>query len=176
MKKESGFTLLEMVVVIAVIGILSAIAIPNFIAWLSNRRVNSAARQMVSLLQNARIEAARAGANVVVTFDPDGNSVIDGNYEVFVDDGEGTGDADLNGRPDGWGNGTHDAGERTIAADWIPPGVILIDTPPPFGGGAGETRFDSRGMPNQAGPIRLTNSRGHTLIITLSRGGSVRVE
>ena len=42
MRKNSGFTLIELMVVIALIVVLSAIAIPNYIAWLPKYRLNSA--------------------------------------------------------------------------------------------------------------------------------------
>ncbi len=36
MRKDKGFTLLEVIVVIAIIGIMSAIAIPNYMSWVSD--------------------------------------------------------------------------------------------------------------------------------------------
>lgn len=39
MKKEAGFTLIELIVVIAIIGILSAIAVPRFISQTTNARI-----------------------------------------------------------------------------------------------------------------------------------------
>jgi len=66
--KISGLTLMEMMMVIAIIGVLCAIATPNIIKWLPKHRVGSAAREVMATLEYARINAIKANEAVTVSF------------------------------------------------------------------------------------------------------------
>lgn len=72
MKKayQEGLTLVEVMIVIVIIGILSAIAIPNFMSWLPNMRLSEAARELHSLIQEAKTEAIRTSQVQAIVFQP----------------------------------------------------------------------------------------------------------
>jgi len=72
-KKNSGFTLIELLVVIVVIGIFVAIGVPNFLSWLPKYRLKSAARDLYSNMQLAKMTAVKSNTNCSITYstDPD---------------------------------------------------------------------------------------------------------
>ncbi|HEY3301994.1 MAG TPA: GspH/FimT family pseudopilin [Candidatus Binatia bacterium] len=69
-QKVSGFTLIELLVAMGVAGILMGIAVPRFYALLPGIRLASAARQVATDLQLARMRAISQRVPVTVTFTP----------------------------------------------------------------------------------------------------------
>ncbi|GAI18719.1 unnamed protein product, partial [marine sediment metagenome] len=83
MRKNSGFTFLELMVVIGIVGLLAAIAVPNLISRLPKYRVGSAARNVISAVEFARMQAIRENDFVYVNF-------VYGNDTVTVVNSGGT--------------------------------------------------------------------------------------
>ena len=66
-RMASGFTLVETMIVIAVAGILMAIALPNFTTWIASERVRGAANDLYAGLMMARSEAMKRNVQVDVS-------------------------------------------------------------------------------------------------------------
>jgi type IV fimbrial biogenesis protein FimT len=64
-----GFTLIELMVVIALLGIMAALAAPSFASILEGRRLVGSADTLYAALQYARSEAIKQNANVQVDID-----------------------------------------------------------------------------------------------------------
>lgn len=65
--RTAGFTMLELMIVLAIVGIAVAIAIPGISQWAANQRLAASARSVGGALSHARGEAIKTG-NVWIAF------------------------------------------------------------------------------------------------------------
>jgi prepilin-type N-terminal cleavage/methylation domain-containing protein len=70
---DRGFTMLEITVVLMILGILAAIAVPSFLSMLNKSKVSDALAQVRGALQEAQREAIRKSMTCTVTV-PKGNN------------------------------------------------------------------------------------------------------
>ena len=68
-KKNKGFTLLEMITVVIIVGVVAAIAAPNFLGLLNRNRVAQATDQIEAALREAQKIAVRNGKSCSITID-----------------------------------------------------------------------------------------------------------
>ena len=160
--RQAGFTMVELMIVIVVIAILSAIAVPNIISWLPNYRAKAAARDLISNFQKAKMEAVKANKDVIIQFAPGVYAASGqvGSYRIFVDDNPA--------------NGAFDAGERVLAQVTMPKNASLYNTTFP----GNLTGFNPRGLPTSGVATRFALIRNNNSVfyrIALSPAGNVKL-
>ncbi len=90
---SSGLTLLELVTIVCIVGILMAIATPNFMQVITDNRFSTIANRLVTALAYTRSEAIKRGTQVTVKHKGSTAQIWDGGWDVFVDNnGNGTKD------------------------------------------------------------------------------------
>ena len=136
-ERQTGFTLVELMITIAVAAVLLAIALPSFQQSLRSNRVATATNEMIGALSLARSEAIRNNGGGAVCSSANGTA-CGGNWS------------------DGWlawadtnGNGALDAGERVLRYSQGNARLAVTNS-------GGTVSFDSRGRRRAVGDQTLT--------------------
>lgn len=146
-QNQAGFTLLEAVIVVAIAGILSTVAVPSYLNRLPGQRLENAGADVQMTLNAARLEAIKGNTEVTVTFEP--------SNERYVVNRNGT----------------------TIHQDRVPAGVDIKTVYRSGTTISHNTiAFDSRGFPDEDIVITLENTNSDSRVIRLSLTGSTRVD
>ncbi len=169
MKKDTGFSLIELLVTFAVLAISVALAIPSFSELVKNNKVTTTSNNLVRALQLARSEAVKRNTPVTVCRSQDqaqcrtGNGWKDG-WIVFAEDVRTAGNK----------IGTVDESERTSivgvqeALSSVLQLTVFADT----------ITFTPSGRPDAAGDIKVCDDRKgtHGNTVKLNATGRVRLE
>ncbi len=162
LRKNSGFTALELATTIAIVAVIAALVMPPYLRWNRAHRLEGAATNLMADLEMAKVRAIRENAFVVVEFNTD-------SYTIFVDNGAGGGSAA------DWNRN----GSEIVARDRDFPAGVQIDTAslsfPSFNS---KTRFNGRGIPPDiVGPeiVSIANTINSRLI-TINRLGFINIQ
>jgi type IV fimbrial biogenesis protein FimT len=152
---KAGFSLIELMVVMAVIAIIASLTIPSFLRWRTDAKLRGAISNLKGDLELAKMLAIRENAFVVTSFESDGN------YVIFIDNGEFPGD---------W---EEDPDEFRVRNRQLPSGIILDSATTLV---QNQIRFAGRGVPDSSGDFVLANQRGNQMRVNVNLLGKITLQ
>jgi type IV fimbrial biogenesis protein FimT len=143
MKKQRGFTLVELMMTLVIASIVLTLAVPSFRDLIQNNRITGQVNEMVTAFNLARMEAIRRGSPVSVCASADQAGCSGANnwatgWIVFAD-------ANATGNPT--------VSELIRAWDQLPGNPAISET-----GGASFVRYQSNGTTGVLVPFTFTHT------------------
>ena len=148
--RERGFTITELMIVIAIMGGVTAVATPSISRWLTSIRMESATREIASTLQLARVKAITQNTSIRINFDTTAHT-----YQMQQRNA-----ADLTA----WNN--------VDKAKKLPSGIrfgSVTGNPVTFQSGRGSI------LPGSSSTITLQNTQGKTNAVMVAQTGRVLI-
>jgi type IV fimbrial biogenesis protein FimT len=152
-RNEMGFTLIEVLIVITIIGIAVALGLPSYQNWIQSSQIRTAAESILNGVALARSEAVTRNESVTFTLDAQPSSI----WTVADANGTIQSRPTPEGSPKAQVNATQGAITFSALGRVTPPAAVTIDVTNPTGGACADA----------GGPMRC-------LRITVN-GGQVRM-
>lgn len=152
-RNKSGFTLVELMIAISILGIVIILSVPNFNRFMNTWRLKGEAEQFGVTLRTARSAAVMKNIDVVFSFDMTSNT-----YSYFEDKNR---------------DGSIDSDEYESATHELPANVSIaaytLSSP--------ELTFGSKGNTRESGTITLRNIDNEIKTIRIYGGtGNITIE
>ena len=167
---DDGFSLMELMIAIAIFGILAGIAVPGFLRWLPDYYLKSAARNLMANFQLAKVTAIKSGRNCAITF----NQAVDGDTYDYVVFEDGDNNLEL--------GGAETIVRKVKWADYHPSISTDANTFTNNDDGLPAVAFRSNGLPRNngggfgAGTVSIKNTKSSEADIILSMAGNIRTD
>lgn len=147
---ERGFSLLEVILVLTILSVAGAAAVPNLISWRTNMTLRTAVNELKGNLESAKALAAKENTTIWVEFKP-----AQARYRLIRKD--------------------PDDNEVSIKEEVLPAGVKIDASHPEYTVTGNKTNFNSRGGAKNC-TIVFTNTVGKSKRIAISIIGKIEIK
>lgn len=143
---SAGFTLLECLVVVAIVGVVTSLALPSYAQFIDREKISALSDEFAKTVTVARSAAIKSGVPVVLCASSNGDACTadwSAGWMAFVDNDR---------------DGIAHADENVLARRTNSSNSVQVNVNDLSGDGVNAVRFNYRGAPNS--PLAVTVTKG----------------